>query len=205
MPGIYDFTDTWNDAGTVFNAIKCAVTDTASHADSALLNLLVGSVEKHYVGKDGELRLGGNSSLYGDAANVLAQRNGTNPQAFYLYNTYTDALNYERGGVWWSGNTLYFGSTAAGTGTARDVYFQRGGVNKLWFGSNSAITVNNSVYPSSSGSWYIGWTTLRFSAVYTNNLDCDGSTIKMSALPTTDPAVPGQLYRDGSGFVKVSL
>jgi len=34
-----------------------------------------------------------------DAANTLAQRNGTNAQTFNLYNTYTDASNYERGGI----------------------------------------------------------------------------------------------------------
>jgi hypothetical protein len=35
-------------------------------------------------------------SLARDAANTLAQRNSTNPQTFRLYNTYTDASNYER-------------------------------------------------------------------------------------------------------------
>ena len=38
-----------------------------------------------------------------DAANVLAQRNGTNAQAFRLYNTYTDAGNFERGMLAWTG------------------------------------------------------------------------------------------------------
>lgn len=35
-------------------------------------------------------------ALYRDAAATLAQRNGTNQQIFRLYNTYTDASNYER-------------------------------------------------------------------------------------------------------------
>ena len=34
MANIYDLTDTWNDAGTVFNGISMDVTNTASHADS---------------------------------------------------------------------------------------------------------------------------------------------------------------------------
>lgn len=38
----------------------------------------------------------GDLFLYRDAANTLAQRNGTNAQTFNLYNTYTDASNYER-------------------------------------------------------------------------------------------------------------
>jgi hypothetical protein len=35
-------------------------------------------------------------ALFRDAAGTLAQRNGTNAQAYRLYNTYTNASNYER-------------------------------------------------------------------------------------------------------------
>lgn len=56
-----------------------------------------------------------------DAANTLAQRNGTNPQAFRVYNTYTDGSNYERGFVRWNGNVLQIGAEWAGTGSVRDI------------------------------------------------------------------------------------
>ena len=61
--------------------------------------------------------------LYRDAANTLAQRNGVNAQTFRLYNTYTDASNYERGVFDWTttSGVLRIGSEAAGTGTLRDV------------------------------------------------------------------------------------
>jgi hypothetical protein len=36
------------------------------------------------------------TNLFQDAAGILAQRNGTNAQMFRVYNTYTDASNYER-------------------------------------------------------------------------------------------------------------
>lgn len=39
MAYIYNLTDTWNAAGTAFNGIKMAVTNTASAAGSYLLNL----------------------------------------------------------------------------------------------------------------------------------------------------------------------
>ncbi len=55
------------------------------------------------------------------AANTLAQRNGTNAQTFRLYNTYTDASNYERGFVRWNANVLEIGTEAGGTGTARNL------------------------------------------------------------------------------------
>jgi len=59
--------------------------------------------------------------LYRDAANTLAQRNGTNAQTFNLYNTYTDASNYERGFLKWDANVFTIGTEAAGTGTARNI------------------------------------------------------------------------------------
>jgi hypothetical protein len=59
--------------------------------------------------------------LYRDAANTLAQRNGTNSQILRVYNTYTDASNYERGVFDWSttANTLTIGTEALGTGSKR--------------------------------------------------------------------------------------
>ena len=57
--------------------------------------------------------------IYRDAANTLAQRNGVNAQTFRLYNTYTDASNYERIGVTWASNIAYIQPQNAGTGSAR--------------------------------------------------------------------------------------
>lgn len=58
-----------------------------------------------------------------DAANAFALRNATNGQTFRLYNTYTDASNYERGFVRWGSNILDIGTEAAGTGTGRSLRF----------------------------------------------------------------------------------
>jgi hypothetical protein len=54
-----------------------------------------------------------------DAAGILAQRNGTNAQTYHVYNTFTDASNYERGFLRWSSNVFEVGPEAAGTGTTR--------------------------------------------------------------------------------------
>lgn len=62
---------------------------------------------------------GGDLFLVRDAADTLAQRRGTNAQAFRLYNTFTDASNYERGFMRWSGGVLEVGTENAGTGSAR--------------------------------------------------------------------------------------
>jgi hypothetical protein len=58
-------------------------------------------------------------TLVRDAAGILAQRNGTNAQTSRVYNTFTDASNYERGFLRWSSNVFEVGPEAAGTGIAR--------------------------------------------------------------------------------------
>jgi len=71
-----------------------------------------------------------------DAANTLAQRNGTNAQAFRLYNTYTDGSNYERGGIEWVSNVLNVRAQAAGTGTQRNMLL---GATNLQFWSGTTL------------------------------------------------------------------
>ena len=82
--------------------------------------------------------------LYRDAANTLAQRNGTNAQESRLYNTYTDAANYARKYERFSGNDFDTGVEAGGTGVAgkyridaNSFYFRSGGASKLIVTSSS--------------------------------------------------------------------
>jgi hypothetical protein len=66
--------------------------------------------------------------LVRDAANTLAQRNGTNAQTFRIYRT-TDAgiTNYERGLVGWSGSDFIVGTEQGGTGTGQAVRINTSG------------------------------------------------------------------------------
>lgn len=59
--------------------------------------------------------------LYTDGAYILALRNSTNPNTFRVYNTFTDASNYERAALTWSSNFCYLRAQNAGTGSARNV------------------------------------------------------------------------------------
>jgi hypothetical protein len=56
-----------------------------------------------------------------DAAGTLAQRNGGNAQTFRIYNTFTDATNYERGVIGWTTSTFVIGTENSGTGALRNV------------------------------------------------------------------------------------
>lgn len=69
------------------------------------------------------------TSIFRDAANTVAQRRGTNAQTFRVYNTFTDASNYERFNIDWitSSNFLRLETTAAGTGTGRSIIIQSAG------------------------------------------------------------------------------
>ena len=70
----------------------------------------------------------GDVVLTRDAADTFAQRRSTNAQTFRLYNTFTDASNYERGFFRWNTNVLEIGAEAAGTGTQRQLRLPLGTV-----------------------------------------------------------------------------
>lgn len=56
-----------------------------------------------------------------DVSDTLAQRRGTNAQTSRIYNTFTDASNYERATLGWNTNVLEIGTEAAGTGIRRQI------------------------------------------------------------------------------------
>jgi hypothetical protein len=76
-----------------------------------------------------------------DAAGTLAQRDGTNAQTFRVYNTYTDASNYERGKFEWASNELRIGTEKAGTGSARAVAIQADGVTAISIGTSQIVSI----------------------------------------------------------------
>lgn len=64
------------------------------------------------------------------AAHTIGMRSGANAQAFRIYNTYTDASNYERGLVGWSGNQFIIGTQKAGTGSTRELHLYTAGSDR---------------------------------------------------------------------------
>ena len=79
-------------------------------------------------------------SLFRDAAGTLALRNGTNPQSLRVYNTYTDASNYERGFAKWNTNVFEVGTESLGTGTARSLRLVSRGAAVMDFDSAGNIS-----------------------------------------------------------------
>lgn len=77
-----------------------------------------------------------------DAANTLALRNSTNAQTFNVYNTYTDASNYERLSISWASNICTLSTSGAGTGaTNRRLDITSGGQLNLSATQGSILTI----------------------------------------------------------------
>lgn len=92
-------------------------------------------------------------SLFRDAANTLAQRNGASAQVFNIYNTYTDASNYEVGKFRWFSNTLFVGTDFNGTGVARVLTLMTQGTARWTVDTSGNFIANtdNSVDIGASG------------------------------------------------------
>lgn len=76
-------------------------------------------------------------TLYRDAANILAQRNGVNAQTFNIYNAYTDASNYSRFSMIAAAGGSSFIQEQAGTGGALFMQFKTRGATSIYFGTNN--------------------------------------------------------------------
>jgi hypothetical protein len=127
-----------------------ATSGAIAHTSLALGGATIGSNALAVTGTaaiSGGFTLGGNASLFGDAANTLDLRNGVNAQAINIYNTWTDASNYERLGISWSANVLTIGTVGAGTGVSRTMkIFAGANGSELEFGVGGAAQwkINNS-------------------------------------------------------------
>lgn len=125
-----------------------------------------------------------------EAADTFAQRRGSNAQTFRLYNTYTDASNYERGFMRWSSNVLQIGTEKLGTGSARALEFQTDGSTRL------TITTGGSIIHG-VGTGVIGWnasTILRplsgdGTLVLYNNAQSDFGRLQFGGTTSSFPAL----------------
>jgi len=156
-----------------------------------------------------------------DAANTLAQRNGTNAQSFNLYNTYTDASNYERGFMRWNSNVLEIGAEAAGTGTLRKLRLKGAWATAIEMYSGTvhvaAVGETLSIFTRAIG---LGWGAAG-SAAAGFRLTADQTIIQLSASLTsatgaafevnemTAPAAPAtnsvRIYAQDNGSGKTQL
>lgn len=169
-----------------------AIYDAGSSTNRAFINNSLGFVAAadvafSFTNTAGNAQATQDVILVRDAANVLAQRNGTNAQIFRIYNTFTDASNYERGVMDWSStaNVFVIGTQNAGTGSARQLSFQTGSVTRwvIQSGGNLLTNADNVYSIGASGS-------NRPSNIFAAGYIVTGSTI-VSSLPSAATAGAG--------------
>jgi len=106
-------------------------------------------------------------ALWRDAANTLAQRNGTFAQTSRIYNTYTSATNFERAKIEWASNTLRIGTEKGSAGgTARDMELQTDGTTRITVKASGAIIFSGipTSNPNVAGQLWNDGGTLKISA-----------------------------------------
>ncbi|MFA5886354.1 MAG: tail fiber domain-containing protein [Patescibacteria group bacterium] len=96
---------------------------------------------------------GGDTNIYRDAAAyILGLRYGTNPMTFRIYNTYTDASNYERLAIAGAAAGAYtITSQAAGTGVVRNIALMGGNVGVGTTTPQRTLQVNAADIPLGGG------------------------------------------------------
>jgi hypothetical protein len=165
-------------------------------------------------------------SLFRDGADTLAQRRGVNAQFFRIYNTFTDASNYERLAIRWSSNILNIAAERAGTGTQRVIHIDQveliGGGNPelllykafnsitptvaIYGGTGSGDylrfnTVTLDFYPAAAASWSIGRTALPFKNLFLR----DYIETKEMTAPAAPAANSVRIYAVDNGSGKTQL
>ena len=126
-----------------------AAANTYNIGSSSFTVASVNAVNLRVASTLGALTFGASNDVFvvRDAADVLAQRNGVNAQSFRVYNTFTDASNYERGFFRYVSNALEIGHEGLGTGavTPRTVSLWANGTRHFTVGGDTgAWNINNS-------------------------------------------------------------
>ena len=171
-------------------------------------------------------------TLYNEspASNTLALRFNAEPQAFRIYNTRTDASNYERSMLSWraSSNVFQIGTEAAGTGAVRNIALTGGSVgigttapqaalqvSGTFIVSQTGQTTTPTLYTNASGNVGIGSVTpstalevngaISATALYVTATTgvISGTTVngKYASFTTL---TAGTLYGDGSGLTGIT-
>jgi hypothetical protein len=110
-----------NIAGADLITINTSTRNVTLAGDAFNFSTSTGNFSSYNAGaiawSDGSTATGGTLDLFirRDAAGILAQRNGTNAQAFRVYNTYTDASNYQRLSFGFASGVAQILSSGAGT------------------------------------------------------------------------------------------
>jgi len=124
----------------------------------------------------------GDTRLYRDAAGTLALRNGANAQTFNIYNTFTDATDFERGFLKWDTNVFTIGTDAGGSGgTARVTKILLGGNVNTFLSADNAGSSSRAVLSGQGAIEFATSGTTRVLFGNTNIIPASGLSIDLGA------------------------
>jgi len=177
----FDVTDTASAAGSLLMDLRVGGSSALSVSKSGVLSLFtIATLENYFSGlgigagwsqgviirSTGPFRVDGSYFALGsaedtilrrDTADTLAQRRGVNAQAFRIYNTFTDASNYERGVLQWQSNELQLRVDGAGTGQNRPLQIVVGNQIVAYFSSlgNRSVALGAGAVATNSTSGFV--------------------------------------------------
>ena len=97
------------------------------------------------------------ANVFSPSGDVIEQYRSTNAQSWRLYNTRTDASNYERLSIYWSSNQLNIRPENAGTGSLRHMQIGVDGASNVYFcGTNIRATPNFFEFTNTRGIEFVG-------------------------------------------------
>jgi molybdopterin-binding protein len=121
-----------------------------------------------------------NTLLFRESTGVIGQYNSLfdAPQAFNIYNTWTDASNYERLELKWDSNIATIATTSDGTGSDRLLKIQGGNNVELWSGIARVVRVTytelefhrSRIRPAIDGAGDLGSSGYRWGSIYTDTI-----------------------------------
>ena len=135
----------------------------------------------------------------------MALRRTTSPQTFRLYNTFTDASNYERGFMRWTSNVLQIGTEKAGTGTARSFAITLDGTTLISINNSTTAGCGIQSNVSLAGGFGIGFRSGNFSTA-TTTLHSDANDtldLRRAANPQTFRIY--NTYTSATNFERLNL
>jgi hypothetical protein len=141
-------TGTWNAVGVTFDApLLMNVTNTASAAGSILADIQQGGVSQLVLY---------NTTASTASPNLALGNSTTAGSAVHVYktvDTLNNPTNYERGSIFWNGNTLTFESLEGGTGGGRGVEVKSQGqdVTVTSGGNSKSYQFSSGLWPGQSG------------------------------------------------------
>ena len=150
---------------------------------------------------------GRDTFLVRDAAGTLAQRNGTNAQAFRCYGTYTDASNYVRAALSSTSTAVTLAAETAGTGDDNiPLNLTAAGTGTVKVNSNLEVSTKDIVTDDTTGTKIGTATTQKLGffgvtpVVQQTELTDELTTITHTAPGTPDYAIQNLTDTGGFGF-----